>query len=261
MNYKVLAEIVKKEKIIENVYKFSIKSKEIAEQAKPGQFLEIKVSEAQEPFLRRPISIFNIDKKNGILEFIFMIRGKGTKILSKREVGEKLNILGPLGEGTFTIKEYKNVSIIGGGIGIYPLYELAKQLKEKNVNVTTYLGFRNKDFVELEDEFNKVSNTLVVSTDDGSYAKKGFGINFLKEDSIKVKPDAIFACGPLNMLKTVKSFADENNIYVEISLEERMACGIGACLGCAVKVNKNQEEKFLHVCKNGPVFDAKIVEI
>lgn len=259
MSKKVLADLVKKEEIIKDIYKFTIKSEQMANEAKPGQFLEINVSTGEAPMLRRPISIYNIDKENNLVEFIFMVRGKGTKILSERQVGDKIDIMGPLGNGTFSIDEYKNVSIIGGGIGIYPLHELAKQLKDKGVNVTTYVGFRNKELVHLEKEFKSVSNNLIISTDDGTYGKKGFGIDFLKEDSKETKPDAIFACGPLPMLKAVKKFAEENNIYAEISLEERMGCGIGACLGCAVKTKKDDIEKYSHVCVNGPVFKASIV--
>ena len=184
--------IVGKEKIANEIYKFSIKSKEISELAKPGNFLEIKVSDSLETFLRRPISIYNIDKDNEIIEFIFQVKGKGTEILSERKVGEDLNILGPLGNGTFSVKPYKRVAIIGGGIGIYPLYELAKNLKDSEVN--TYLGFRNKDLVTLEEEFANVSNNLVISTDDGSYKEKGFAIDFMKKDCEKEKFDRIYAC-------------------------------------------------------------------
>ncbi len=261
MGVKVIAEILKKEEIIKYIYKFSVRTEEIASVANPGQFLEIKVSDGVEPLLRRPISIFNIDKETGIVEFIVMVRGKGTKILCERQVGEKLNILGPLGNGSFLIGNYKEVSLIGGGIGIYPLYELAKQLKQKGIKVNTYLGFRNKELVQLEKEFDAVSDNLIISTDDGSYGRKGFGIDFLKQDCKLNKPDAIYACGPLPMLRAVKEFSKESNIRAQISLEEKMACGIGACLGCAVKTFNDGQEKYLHICKDGPVFDAESVEI
>ena len=165
--------------------------------------------------------------------------------------------MGPLGKGIFQFENYKNISIIGGGIGVFPLYELAKQAKA-NANITIYLGFRNKDFVVLEDEFSKVSNRLVITTDDGSYGQNGFAINYLKEDAQKQKPDCIYACGPLPMLKAVRDFATENNIPAQVSLEERMGCGIGICLGCAVKDKK--AEGYKHVCKDGPVFDIHDVE-
>lgn len=250
-------EIVKKEQLKNDIFKFAIKSEEMASLAMPGQFLEIRVNDDIEPFLRRPISIYNIDKEKSELEFIFQVKGKGTEILAQKEVGDMISIMGPLGNGKFEIKDYKNIAIIGGGIGIFPLYELAKQAS-KNANVTTYIGFRNKDFVVLEDEFEKVSNKLVITTDDGSYKENGFAINFLKEDCNAEKPDCIYACGPLPMLKAVRDFAIENNINAQVSLEERMGCGIGICLGCAVK-DKNSEG-YKHVCKDGPVFDINDVE-
>ena len=258
MKVKVECELIKKEKIIDGIYKFSVNAPNIAKQAKPGQFLEIKVSNTGEPFLRRPISIFNID--GNIIEFIFQVRGRGTELLVEKKEGEKIDIIGPLGLGTFKIQNYKKVAIIGGGIGTYPLYELAKELKGKS-DITMYMGFRNKELVTLEKEFEEVSNKLVLTTDDGSYKEKGFAINFLKEDCKKDKPDMIFACGPLPMLKAIKEFAVEANIPCQISLEERMGCGIGACLGCAVKVKKGEKLKYEHVCKDGPVFNAIDVEI
>jgi dihydroorotate dehydrogenase electron transfer subunit len=258
------SEILKIEKLKEDLYKFSLKAEEIAESAKAGQFIEIRVVDAIEPLLRRPISIYNIDKENGIIEFIFQVKGKGTKLLAERKVGEKLDIVGPLGYGTFSVGEYKNVAIIGGGIGMFPLYELAKELKNStNTNVHTYMGFRNKDLITLEEEFKQVSNELTITTDDGSYGIQGFAINELKKDCEKEVPDKIFACGPLPMLKAVQAFAIENNIPCEISLEQKMACGIGVCLGCAVKTAKSPSDapEYWHVCKAGPVFNAKDVEI
>ena len=124
-----------------------------------------------------------------------------------------------------------------------------------------YMGFRNKELVTLESEFEEVSKKLVVTTDDGSYKEKGYAIDFLKEDCNKEKPDIIFACGPLPMLKAVQEFAKKEKIECQMSLEERMGCGIGACVGCAVKVIRNGEEKYEYVCKNGPVFNAKDVII
>ncbi|MBO5479209.1 MAG: dihydroorotate dehydrogenase electron transfer subunit [Clostridia bacterium] len=258
------AEIVKIEKLKEDLYKFSIQAEEIVSCAKPGQFIDVRVVDGIEPLLRRPISIYNLDKENGILEFIFQVKGKGTSLLAQRKVGEKLDIIGPLGYGTFSIKDYKNVAIIGGGIGMFPLYELAKELKEKTTsNVHIYMGFRNKDLVTLEEEFKNVSDELTITTDDGSYGISGFAINELKKDCEKEVPDKIFACGPLPMLKAVQAFAAQNNIPCEISLEEKMACGLGVCLGCAVKTAKSPSDapEYWHVCKAGPVFNATDVEI
>ena len=258
------AEIVKIEQLKEDIYKFSVKADEMVKQAKPRTFIEIRVVDDIEPLLRRPISIYNLEKEKGILEFIFQVKGKGTSLLANRKVGEKLDILGPLGYGTFKVKDYKKVSIIGGGIGIFPLYELAKELKQQTTtNVQVYLGFRNKDLITLEKEFKEVSDELIITTDDGSYGISGFAINELKKDCQQETPDKIFACGPLPMLKAVQAFAKEHNIPCEISLEQKMACGLGACLGCAVKTAKspNDAPEYWHVCKAGPVFNATDVEI
>lgn len=254
-------ELVEKQQLKSDIYKYSIKSEKMANEAKPGQFLEIRVTDTIEPFLRRPISIYNIKKEEGIVEFIFQVKGEGTKLLTKKEVGDLIDIIGPLGQGNFEFEKYQNIAIIGGGIGIFPLHELAKEAKEAGKNVNMYTGFRNKEFVLLEDEFNSVSSKFTLSTDDGSYGENGFAINFLKEDIQKNPVDCIFACGPLPMLKSVQALAKEKNIPCQISLEERMGCGIGACIGCVVKYKTEQEDTFKRVCKEGPVFSANTVEL
>ena len=125
MPKQILAELINKEKVIDGVYKYSVKAEEIVKSSKPGNFIEIRVSDQTEPFLRRPISIYNLDKENGVLEFIFQVKGKGTEILSRKEIGDKIDIIGPLGFGIFNFEKYNKIAIIGGGIGIFPLYELA----------------------------------------------------------------------------------------------------------------------------------------
>ncbi len=258
----VQAKLVNKEELIPGIFKFAVESKELVDSAKPGQFLEIRVTNDVVPFLRRPISIHKIDKENNVIEFIFQVKGKGTEILSTRNIGDEIDILGPLGNGIFDIKNYKNIAIIGGGIGIFPLYELVKSAPS-DVTTNTYLGFRNKELVTLEKEFKEASSYFVLTTDDGSYGENGFAINFLRDDIESRNIDAIFACGPMPMLRAVKKLAEEKNIPCQISLEERMACGVGVCLGCAVKTAASPADapEYIHVCKAGPVFDAKIVEI
>ncbi len=263
MPVKSFAKLIKKEQLKSDIVKYSVEAPDIVKDAKQGQFIEIRVSDNVEPFLRRPISIHNMDKENGILEFIFQVKGKGTKILSEKVEGDLIDIIGPLGHGTFEYNDFQNIAIIGGGIGVFPLYELAKNAKNDGKNVNIYLGFRNKDFVVLEDEFKELANELILTTDDGSYSEKGFAIDFLKKDVEDGKIDCIFACGPLPMLKAVRNYAIEKNIPCQISLEEKMGCGLGVCLGCAVKTAESSSEKpeYVHVCKAGPVFEAKDVEI
>ena len=263
MPEQVLAKLVKKEKIIDGIYKFSLKAESIVSSARPGNFIEIRISDQTDPFLGRPISIHNLDKENGILEFIFQVKGKGTEILAKKEEGNEIDIIGPLGHGTFKFDKYKNVAVIGGGIGIFPLYELSKQATQNDVKVNCYLGFRNKDFVMLEKEFREITDKLIITTDDGTYKNKGFAIDYLKDDMEHEKYECIYACGPLPMLRAVQKYAIENNIDCQLSLEEKMACGLGVCLGCAVKTAKSPKDapEYWHVCKGGPVFNAKDVEI
>lgn len=259
----VKSKLVKKEYLKSDIVRFKVEAKSIVERAKPGNFIEIRVSETTVPFLRRPISIYNLNKDEGTLEFIFQIKGEGTKLLSKKEEGDLIDIIGPLGMGTFKINNYEKIAVIGGGIGVFPLYELSKEVKKEEREVSIYLGFRNKDYVVLEQEFKDVSDKLIITTDDGSYGIKGFAINELEKDLKNKKIDCIYACGPLPMLRAVKKLAMEKNIPCQISLEERMGCGIGVCLGCAVKTARSSDEnpQYFHVCKGGPVFQAKDVDI
>ncbi len=257
MPIKLQSELIKKEQLKNDIFKFSLDAKEIVELAKPGQFIEIRITDGMDPFLRRPISIYNLDKENGVLEIIFRIQGKGTEILSRRKEGEFIDIIGPIGYGIFKFDGYKNIAILGGGIGVFPLYELAKQAKNI-AKVNSYLGFRNEEAVILEEEFRNVSDKLIITTDDGSYKIHGFAINELKKGIKEEGIDAIFACGPLPLLKAAQALANETNMPCQISLEEKMGCGLGVCLGCAVEVSSGGYE---HVCKQGPVFDSKKVII
>jgi dihydroorotate dehydrogenase electron transfer subunit len=246
------AEIIKINKLTDSIFDFTVKSPELAKKAVCGQFLHIDCGD--EFVLRRPISIAEIF--DDALRFIFDIRGKGTQKLSEKKVGEFLDILGPLGNG-FEILNEKSL-IVGGGIGIYPLLQIVKEQKAKT---TVSLGFRNKDFVTLEDEFRKYADELYISTDDGSYGENGNALSVVKQRLEKGDFDVVYACGPLPMIKAIKEITDRCEILCQISLEERMGCGIGACLCCPVKIEDDTELGFkhLHVCKEGPIFNAKEV--
>ena len=255
----VEAQLIKKEQLLPDIYRFTIDSFDIATNAKPGQFLEIRVTEGTEPFLRRPISIHQVNPEQNTVSFIFQVKGKGTVLLAKKKEGDIIDILGPLGYGTFQIQEKEKVAILGGGIGVFPLYDLAKQLQQKGNIVDIYLGYRSKEQVVLENEFQKVASNLVITTDDGSYGTKGLAIACLKQHIHDYT--MIYGCGPLPMLQALQKTTKEEGIPCQISLEERMGCGIGACLGCAVKIVSGKQERYGHVCKEGPVFFANDVEI
>lgn len=188
----IKAKLIEKEYLKNDILRFKVEANKIVETAKPGNFIEIRVTDTTEPFLRRPISIYNLEKEEGTLEFIFQIKGEGTRLLSKKQEGDLIDIVGPLGMGTFKLNDYKNIAIIGGGIGVFPLYELSKEADKENRNVNIYLGFRNKENVLLEDKFKNVSKKLVITTDDGTYGIKGFAIEELKKDLNNV--DCIYAC-------------------------------------------------------------------
>lgn len=246
-----MCKIVRADEIVaDSIYDFEIFYPEFAETAKPGQFAHILLPGRT---LRRPISICDVNKERGTLRLVFQIRGAGTAQMAELQVGTFMDVLAPLGNGFKLEDSSKKAVFVGGGIGVPPLLAAAKFYGE---NATVALGFRNKKFVILEDDFKAAGADVRVATDDGSYGYNGLVIDLIKDES----PDIIYACGPTPMLKAVAKFAEEKGIECQISLEERMACGIGACLGCAVKLkNENGEEYNGHVCKDGPVFDYKKV--
>lgn len=243
--------LIKKTEIANGIFDFVIESKEIAQETQCGQFLHIDCGEST--FLRRPISI--CDAQNGEVRFIFEVKGEGTRALSKKEVGDTIDVMGPLGHG-FEIKDsVKNPVIIGGGIGVFPLYKLAKELKNANV----FLGFRSKDRVVMEKEFEDVSAMTIVGTDDGSYGFEGYIASAMEQFLNFNECDMIYSCGPTPMLKAVKKIAEDRGIPCQISLEQRMGCGIGACLVCVCETKNEGTDRYKKVCQNGPVFYSEEV--
>lgn len=242
--------IIEAKEIAGGIFDFTIFYPEFSWAAKPGQFAHIYLPGRT---LRRPISICDIDKERGTLRIVFQIRGEGTAELAEFMPGTFLDVLAPLGKG-FTLEEHhKKALFVGGGIGVPPLLAAAKHY---GANASVAIGFRNAETVILEKDFKEAGCQVQVATDDGSYGYHGLVIDLIKDE----KPDIIYACGPTPMLKAVCRFAEENGIKCEISLEERMACGIGACLGCACKLrNEDGTEYMGHVCKNGPVFNYQSV--
>lgn len=237
--------LIEKKEPVKGIFDFTVESEEIASQTQCGQFLHIDCGEGT--FLRRPISI--CDAENGKVRFIFEVKGEGTKALAQKQVGDKINMMGPLGHG-FEIKdEYKNAVIIGGGIGVFPLYKLAKQIK-----ADVFLGFRSKERVVMEEEFKAISKSTTVGTDDGSYGYKGYIAEEMARFIDENPCDIIYCCGPMPMLRAVKKIAEDRNIKCQLSLEQRMGCGIGACLVCTCESTKSGMDKQLRVCTNGPVF-------
>ena len=244
--------LVEKKELANGFYSFVIRCPEMAAQAVPGQFVNLKVPEHS---LRRPISICEIDREAGTLRLVFEIRGEGTKVLSSIEQGSELDLLGPLGNG-FTIYPGKKAVVIGGGIGVPPMLELAKAY---NGQAAAILGFRDASVCILEEDFKAHCAQTMLYTDNGTKGEKGFVTDGLAKLIEQQAPEVIYACGPEIMLKKIIAMADEHNIPCQVSLEQRMACGVGACYVCACRLVMDGEEYFGHVCKDGPVFDSKQV--
>ena len=245
--------VVSKKNLAKNVFDFTIDSKDIADLAQAGQFVHIKVDGFM---LRRPISICEVDKENGTIRFVFEIRVEGTEKLSQVNKGDNLDVMGPLGKGFTILPADKKAVVVGGGIGVPPMVEVAKNYGE---NATAIIGFRSANAVILDEDFKNMGANLMLCTDDGTMGRKGFVTEALKERLEQGKVDIIQACGPHMMLKGVVALANEYGVPCEVSLEERMGCGVGACLVCACKTVKDGKEYLSHVCKDGPVFKAEDV--
>lgn len=247
------ADILENTKLSEDIYSMWLNVREIAEAAKPGQFLSLYSGDGSR-LLPRPISICEIDSQSARIRLVYRVVGKGTEEFASYKAGDQVEVMGPLGNG-FTL-EGKKAILIGGGIGIPPMLELAKQLScEKQL----VLGYRDVTF--LDEEF-AAYGTVYISTEDGSKGTKGNVIDAIRENAID--GDIIFACGPTPMLKGVKAYAEEQGIKAQLSMEERMACGIGACLGCVCKTGEIDHHSNVNnkrICKDGPVFYANEVEL
>ena len=255
---KETAVVVSQEQIATDIFSMWIRT-EAAETARPGQFISMYTNDGSK-LLPRPISICEIDKEDGTLRVVYRVTGEntGTEQFSKLKAGDTLPIIGPLGNGFPLEKaEGKKAFLMGGGIGVPPILELAKQLTcEKQI----IIGYRDEEtFLRKEFEEN---GTVYISTEDGSVGTKGNVMDAIRANALTA--DIIMACGPTPMLRAIKNFAEENGIECYISMEERMACGIGACLGCVCKSKEKDHHTNVHnkrCCKDGPVFLSTEVEI
>ena len=241
------------EEIQSDVFILKVKASQIAAEAKPGEFCNIKVSDSTFPLLRRPFSICDVE--GDVISFQFNIVGEGTKILSQKQKGDIVDMIGPLGVGFDLSGEFENALIIAGGIGAAPFPFLIKKISE-NKNIISFVGGRSKkDIIEY-----KLKN-IIASTDDGSEGFHGNVVQLLdseihKYDNTNTK---IFACGPNPMLRALSEYTIEKGYECEISTESVMACGFGICQGC--NVEGTHSDRFLLVCKDGPVFKAEDVKL
>lgn len=254
---KMTSTILQQECIGTDIYSLWLDAPQIASQAKPGQFISVYSNDSAR-VLPRPISICEIDREKGALRIVYRIAGKGTQEFSGMKAGETLDILGPLGNGfPMDVIKGKRVFMMGGGIGVPPMVQTAK---EAEAEVTVIAGYRNSE-IFLKEELEQ-NGTLVIATEDGSVGTKGNVMDAIRENHLEA--DVIFACGPTPMLRAIKTYAEKNGILCYISMEEKMACGVGACLACVCKSKDVDHHSHVHnkrICKDGPVFLSTEVEL
>lgn len=255
--FKENAVVISQERIGTGIFSMWLRTEKAADYAKPGQFINVYCGD-QSRLLPRPISICEADQEKKALRIVYRVAGKGTQEFSGLREGDSVKILGPLGNGfpMERMKEGMKAFLIGGGIGIPPMVELSKQLRgEKQI----ILGYRDELFLTEDLEKN---GAVYIATEDGSRGTKGNVLDAIAENGLTA--DIIYACGPSPMLRALKDYAEKQGIECWLSLEERMACGVGACLGCVCKSKEIDSHSHVHnkrVCKDGPVFLSSEVEL
>ncbi len=261
-------EIVSNKKYSEKLYKIEIFSPFICKNASAGQFVNIKCTDYlnTDPLLRRPFSIYEIDKKFNVFSILFLVKGKGTHYLSNKKKGDIIDFIGPLGKA-FT-PSYFNLAdttkneyvLIGGGIGIAPLYFFAKELIENGKKVYFIAGFKDQTFFYWQRDIDKILKDYYLFTENGSFGQKGIPTDFIEKNLNYYLNKVIIACGPKKMLSKLQDIFKDLNVDAYVVIEEMIACGIGACLGCVVKIKtKNNDYEYKRVCSDGPIFKLKEV--
>lgn len=258
------AEILWNEQQSTCYFKMGLRSPALARAAAPGQFVMVRVRDSTDPVLRRPFSIHNLlgegERLRGF-EILYKVVGRGTAILSELRAGEHVGVLGPFGNGFTCPEGLQNVFLVAGGIGIAPLYYLASLLESmgrgRPLWCTLFFGGRTYSDILCKEAFHVIGVDLRISTEDGSLGHKGLVTSLLKRELASGEsPDIIYACGPDPMLKETFRIAASFDIPCQLSMESVMACGFGACLGCAIK---GKGPGYLHVCTDGPVFDPNLL--
>ena len=245
--------VVKQQEIANHIFELTVQGDLTNEMAAPGQFVHVRVADSFEPLLRRPISVAAIDKANLQFTMIYRAEGRGTSLLAEKKPGDELDVLGPLGNGFPVAEAKKKAYLIGGGIGVPPLYELAKELNERGIETVHILGFESKGAIFYEEKFRELGDTHI-ATVDGSHGTQGFVTHILNE--LPKDFDTYYSCGPTAMLEAVQWAYPEKQGF--LSYEQRMGCGIGACFACVCRTTKSETD-YIKVCSDGPVFPAGVV--
>jgi len=256
--HQIKSEILSNREIIPLHFVMGLYCPEIAREAYPGQFLHIRIEDKNDPLLRRPFSIHRIEDER--IEILYKVVGEGTQILSQKRPSQKIDLLGPLGRGFKIDSGVERVVLVAGGVGGAPLYFLVSRLIAAQVpKLSVFIGAENKERLLYEEKFRDLGVEVQIATEDGSKGFKGL-ISDLFASSISTESHTsstvVCACGPSPMLREIASISKGHGITCYVSLEQRMGCGIGACLGCVIRGEKG----YVRVCKDGPVFDAQDID-
>lgn len=254
--------LIQKKQIGPNFIKLRIEHYETAQKSLPGQFINIQVADNIIPLLRRPFSINSVNREEGWFEVLFNVIGDGTKILANKEIGAEIDFLGPLGN-TFKIPEnFEHAVLIAGGLGIAPFEFLSQYLKLKKKHITLFWGNQSQEYFAYFKNFEALVDEYFFATDDGSIGFKGTVAELFLNKIQKSEGESvlIYACGPNPMLKKIQEIVGNKKIACQVSLETKMACGFGVCMGCNIK-SAQSNTSYFYVCQDGPVFNIEDIEI
>jgi dihydroorotate dehydrogenase electron transfer subunit len=248
------------------VYKIGLRTSDCFLAAVPGQFIMLRLGDRMDPLLRRPFSIHQLICHDGVfrgIELLYKVVGSGTQKLARLRPGDRIDILGPLGNGFYIGSHVRRAIIVAGGIGVAPMPFLAARLVAQAIDPTqckVFIGGNSKDDLLCVESFGNLGLTVSTTTDDGSFGDQCRVTDPVEIEISLVKPDVIFACGPMPMLSCIAGIVEKHDIDCQVSIETMMACGMGACLGCAVESRKTPD-RYLHACLNGPVFKASALNL
>ncbi|HHM24307.1 MAG TPA: dihydroorotate dehydrogenase electron transfer subunit [Bacteroidetes bacterium] len=253
--------LTEKEWLNASYYRLRFEAPEIARESLPGQFVNLRLTRLHDPLLRRPMSIFRRNAAEGWFEVLVKVVGKATKFFGGAHPGDRFDLLGPLGRG-FRTGGVRRAVLVGGGIGIAPLVFLAEELRHQEVPVVFFQGFRSADEVCCTRELEQLGAQVILSTDDGTAGRKGLVSEVLEEElknGSRLREADVFVCGPDAMMRSVAGVCRAYGLPAQISVEAHMACGFGACVGCAVPAADGQQ--YFLACVDGPVFDLKEISL
>lgn len=254
-------EILSNERYGPDIYKMEIFAPYIVKNIKAGQFINIKCCPegARDPLLRRPFSVFDIEKKFNVFSILYFIKGKGTRYMASLKKGDIVDIVGPLGNPLELDNARSNILLIGGGMGIAPINLISKLAIDAGKNVLVLAGFKDSSLLRWERDLVRMGVKYRIFSEDGSWGETGMVCDHIFDESGLYRDNDIYCCGPEGMLKVLQKELGRENISATALFEEKMACGMGACNGCVIRIKKGNEIHYLRVCKEGPAFELSEV--